>query len=636
MGRIRGFLAPLFIGLAIAFIVSVLGHTDFMSRLELRLLDYRVVLREACPLAPVPVSKDIVLVLIDQPTMDRLKKPIALWLPYFSRAFKGMFDGGAAVVGVDMILGYADHTQFAEFGRTLLPFVDRLVLAGFLVRDDMSGATRIDKPADDLVALVTTANIGLANMTRDADGVLRAQKIDPFEGVDNVERYWNPFAALLAEKFSAKKIDALRAAFGDKRLPLEDGRLLINYTGSAPPFRRIPFLEVWLHAEKRDIAWLRTTFNGKAVLVGPGSSTFQDIVETPFNVADRHPSHLLVGTSVSHSMLGVEAHANVLNTLLTGAWLYRADPWTNFLFLVVVCVASALLSARLSAGRGLTLGLVLMGLVCLFGVWEFSARRVWLDLASPLVAVPLVWGGVYGFRHAVEEREKRVIRGLFGQYVAPQVMEELLRNPESLKLGGERRNVTVLFSDINGFTTRSESSQPEEVVRMLNAYFEEMARIVFKHAGTLESFVGDEIMVLFGAPQAHPNAEQAAVATAIEMIRKLAEMRRVDKDETHGFYRVKIGIHTGTPIAGNIGSMDRRQYTVIGDAVNLTSRIMNMCKEVGAEILISEATYERVKEMDGVEFIDRGKHAVRGRQNQVGIYEIRQKNGQEVDIAPPC
>jgi adenylate cyclase len=633
--------APLLIGLLIAISMALLARVDFMTRLELRLLDYRYVLRDDFPLAPVPVSKDIVEVMIDGPTLERIKEPTALWLPIYARAFKGMLDGGATAVGLDMVLSYGNDEQLAEFGKLLLesppdgdrPYLERVVLIGYMEYDDMSETSRMVKPVDALMALVGAPNVALANLTRDSDGIPRAQQVIPIPVPDADNSAWSPFAALLAEKHSGRRIEARSGAFGDVALPLLEGRrLLINYTGARPQFRRVSFAEVVDRVDKHDAAWLSQTFKGKVALIGPGSVSFQDFSETPYSAGGASVRSFLT-TTAAHSMLGVDIQANILNTLLTGAWLYRAPPWADAALLLVVCLATALVAARMPALRGALASLALIAATFVFGYWMFAARQTWIGLAAPMTAIPLVWGGVYARRYAVEEKEKRHIRDIFGKYVSNEVMEELLADPDNLKLGGERRDVTVLFSDINGFTTASESLPPETVVRMLNRYLDEMTRIVFLHDGTLEQYVGDEIMLLFGAPQTHPEAEKAAIRTALDMIKRLEELRRLDASNgaEPGFYDVKIGIHTGRPIIGNIGTADRVQYTAIGDMVNLASRIMNMTKQVGGTILISETTYERVKDMPDVEFVDHGEQEVRGRQNTVRVYEVRAaKNALEV------
>ena len=225
---------------------------------------------------------------------------------------------------------------------------------------------------------------------------------------------------------------------------------------------------------------------------------------------------------------------------------------------------------------------------------------------------------------------------LFGRYVSGQVMEALMASPELPELGGQATRVTVLFSDINGFSTAAEQHTPEEILRMLNRYFEEMTSVIFRHRGTVKQFVGDEILAFFGAPREHPAPEEAAVLTALEMQERLDELRASDPTGKAGFYSCKIGVHTGEVIVGNVGSADRAEYAAVGDDVNLGSRIMGMTKAVGASILVSDSTWRAVQAMEGVEFIPHGDREVKGRREKVAIYEVRRAPGRAGTAAGPA
>jgi class 3 adenylate cyclase len=211
----------------------------------------------------------------------------------------------------------------------------------------------------------------------------------------------------------------------------------------------------------------------------------------------------------------------------------------------------------------------------------------------------------------------RSLRSLFGRYASLS----LLRDGAQLKLGyARRRRVTVLFSDINDFSTLCEQHTPEEVIRMLNDYFAVMNDIIVASGGWIKQFVGDEIMVLYGAPDEHPEPERAAVEAAVRMVTRLRELEA--SATAPGFFRIKVGIHSGEVIVGNVGSHHRTEYAAVGDDVNLGSRIMGKSKALGATILVSSIIHEAAKDLPGVEFVDRGHHPVKGRQQQVQIYEV--------------
>jgi len=218
-------------------------------------------------------------------------------------------------------------------------------------------------------------------------------------------------------------------------------------------------------------------------------------------------------------------------------------------------------------------------------------------------------------------KDRDFIRDTFGKYVSKQVAEAILNG--RLELGGERRRATVLISDVRNFTAMSEKLPPEEVVDFLNEYFSEMVSVVTKYEGTLDKFIGDAILAVFGAPIAHPDDAKRAVFAALEMQEKLKNFNK--KRITKGKNEIKIGIavHTGNLVAGNIGSEVRMEYTVIGDTVNLTSRLEPLNKEFGTEILISESTYREVK--DDIEVREIPAVEIRGKEEKVKVYDVLRK-----------
>ena len=222
------------------------------------------------------------------------------------------------------------------------------------------------------------------------------------------------------------------------------------------------------------------------------------------------------------------------------------------------------------------------------------------------------------------------MKRLFGQYVSKDVYEQLVANPELARLGGQRRQMTVLFSDIRGFTTVSERGQPEEIVGMLNEYFTRMVEIVFAHKGTLDKFVGDMVMALFGAPLDDPNHAEHAVDAALEMIRELNRLNEKWAAEGRPALDIGIGISTGPMIAGNIGSEAIMSYTVIGDAVNLGARLESLNKQYGTRIIISEATRDALT--DRYLFRPLGDVVVKGKTKPVAIFEVKENLGMKLWI----
>jgi adenylate cyclase len=262
-----------------------------------------------------------------------------------------------------------------------------------------------------------------------------------------------------------------------------------------------------------------------------------------------------------------------------------------------------------------------------FAALRLFAGGYWLNLSQPVLAsTASLFSGV-AYQYFVEGREKRKMKKLFGQYVSKDVYEHLVSNPQLARLGGTRREMTVLFSDIRGFTTVSERGQPEEIVHTLNEYFTRMVDLVFKHQGTLDKFVGDMVMALFGAPLEDPDHADHAVETALEMIVELRKLNDGWRAEGRPELDIGIGVNTGPMIAGNIGSEAIMSYTVIGDAVNLGSRLESLNKQYGTRIIISEGTREHLK--NKYVFRPLGDVVVKGKTKPVAIFEVLGREGEE-------
>jgi adenylate cyclase len=222
----------------------------------------------------------------------------------------------------------------------------------------------------------------------------------------------------------------------------------------------------------------------------------------------------------------------------------------------------------------------------------------------------------------VEGLEKRQVKKLFSRYVAKDVFDQLMADPSRARLGGQRREMTVLFSDIRGFTTFSEQGEPEDIVQQLNEYFSRMVHVLFEHRGTLDKFVGDAVMALFGAPVEDPDHAEHAVQAALAMLRELDALNRDWAVQGRPMLAIGVGVNTGEMVAGNIGSETIMSYTVIGDAVNLGSRLESLNKQHGTTIIISDSTRARLKGRYDIRPL--GDVVVKGKTQPVAIFEVRQ------------
>ncbi|MBN1794480.1 MAG: CHASE2 domain-containing protein [Candidatus Omnitrophica bacterium] len=327
-----------------------------------------------------------------------------------------------------------------------------------------------------------------------------------------------------------------------------------------------------------------------------------------------------VPLEAAYPMVGT--HANILNTILKHDYIIPVDRSIQIALLFIIALFFGFVVPRVSAVKGLVFS-VALGATYLYVAFDlFFSKNIWLNVIEPVSTIFLTFSGITLYNFISEEKEKRWIKSAFGHYVSKNVMEDILRNPDGLRLGGDRRILTVLFSDIRSFTTYSEKRKPEEVVSILNEYLDEMTKIIFNNNGTLDKYVGDEIMAVFGAPGRMDDATHAylAVKTAKEMIERLAVLREKWVSEGREPLDIGVGINTGEMVVGNMGSYERMDYTVIGDAVNLGARVEALTRDYRCYIIITEFTYGYVKDRVVVKELDSVK--VKGKNKPVVIYEV--------------
>ena len=345
-------------------------------------------------------------------------------------------------------------------------------------------------------------------------------------------------------------------------------------------------------------------FRDKIVFVGTTAAGLYDVFETPFS---------------NGKMPGVQVHAAVADDILSSRFIRQAGGGVRIATVTGAALAIGIAATLLPAWWAAAATAIVLAGVSWIATRLF-ADGYWLNLSQPVLASAAALFGGVAYQYFFEDREKRKMKKLFGQYVSKDVYEQLVADPALARLGGQRREMTVLFSDIRGFTTVSERGQPEEVVGMLNEYFTRMVAIVFAHQGTLDKFVGDMVMALFGAPLDDPRHADHAVAAALEMIEALGELNARWKAAGRAELDIGIGINTGPMIAGNIGSDAIMSYTVIGDAVNLGSRLESLNKQYGTRIIISDATRAQLR--GSYQLRPLGDVVVKGKTQPVAIFEL--------------
>ena len=258
--------------------------------------------------------------------------------------------------------------------------------------------------------------------------------------------------------------------------------------------------------------------------------------------------------------------------------------------------------------------------------WFFAHYGWWLNASYPVLTVLLVYAGMTVFHYVIEQRDKRFIQSAFSTYLSPKVVEQLVENPEFLKLGGERKEITAFFSDCKGFTSVSESLSPEELVQLLNEYLSEMTDIILEYDGTVDKYEGDAIIAFFGAPNPMPDHAARCCLVALDMQKKLIDLRAGWRERDMNELFVRMGLNTGPAVVGNMGSKIRMDYTMMGDTVNSAARFEGANKEYGSSIMIGKLTYENSK--DAVECRELDLINVVGKAEPVPIYELLAKKGE--------
>ena len=343
--------------------------------------------------------------------------------------------------------------------------------------------------------------------------------------------------------------------------------------------------------------------NGKVVFVGS-------------TAADLHDS-LLVPTSLGLPMPGIEIHASAFDTIVTRNWLQQAPAWALVLLILFYAFVAGFAAAHMRA-RESVLGVLVVWIVYVVCVFVLFDKGWIADLIWPTLALFVSYGAVTLERRVTIDRQRRELKVAFSRYVSQSVVDSILRDPNRLKLGGERRRMSVLFSDIRGFTTLSEGMTPEDLVHVLNIYLNRMTNIVFEHQGVLDKYIGDAVMAFWNAPLDQPSHALLAVKTALDWQTALNEM-----NEAKAFGDIQIhigaGVNTGDMVVGNVGGDARFDYTVIGDNVNLGSRLEGLTKEYGVHVIVSEATMKELGDEVLVRKLD--KVAVKGKKEPVVIYE---------------
>ncbi len=663
-------ITPFKIGLALTLfgVFLVFSDPEFLKILELKLLDQRWFNRGEIKPGP-----EVVIVGIDEKSQDVLGR----W-PWprsvLGKLVDKLTEAGAATVGFDMVFSetgdaarkqaveyleqasvddpaqkkkimdsiadvktndeiFAESIQNAENVVLGVFFHNRLEdvvhLSGDKIRDQLEqiapsaySSVEIDeksalrkipsKPAveNNLPLFADDAyGWGFFNTRPDKDGVNRHYSLIFKAG----GRYYPPlFLKMIAHytmedeiKFYADELSAYAEA-GGIRVPADhDGNFLINYYGGPKIFPHISAADVIQGRISKE------TLEGRIALVGATGMGIFDQRSTPFEQV--YP--------------GVEIIATIIDNILQNNFL-REPEWSKtltYILILVVGVGMALVISKSNAVTGFLFTL-LAATVYYYANQQLFNRGYWVNLVYPILQITMVYISITIFNYLAETRQKKFINNAFGQYLSPDVVKRLIDNPDRLELGGEQKRITAFFSDVAAFSTISEQLSPTQLVDLLNEYLSAMTEIALKYEGTIDKYEGDAIIAFFGAPLNYPDHASRACLASLEMQAKLAQMREEWKAQGRPELTARIGLNTGAAIVGNMGSTFRMDYTMMGDSVNLASRLEGVNKVYGTDVMISQFTYEEVK--DVVEARELDKIRVMGKREPVAIFEVLAPKGE--------
>ncbi len=612
------------IGLVIGSLV-LLGSlfSPMFKRIELSLYNTRFETFRGAKQAP----DDVIILAIDEASLEEIGT-----FPWSRNVYARLIDRlvgyGAKAIAFDIMFLTPSNLPEADaiLEKTLKANSEKVLIAS---KFDYGGSSRIsgsgagDTGAIDALSFSppyfeTVANFGFVGFPEDIDGQIRKGRIltdikaeDLIPSPMTIDDQYEPsFAYKLLEMVNPDKAEALKTH--------GENPLWINYTGPAKTYETLSaYIPYRLgQAGFGDDYFMQLVgqrpeafFKNKIIFVGATAEAMQDNKNTPFVTLTKMP--------------GVEIHANMFETLRTNTPYRPVSNQINQLLIFAFAIGTAILLAFLRPLGGLALILLITLVYSIVNVYFFQFERLFIDWFAPLLCVFLAYATAYAYRFLVEEKEKRRVRRFFKSYVSPNLVEELLKDPTTMpSLKSERRMVSILFSDIAGFTSMSESLPPDEVEHILNEYLTAMTEIVFENDGTLDKYIGDAVMAVWG--NVGPNNPQTdaykAVNTALKMQSRLIELREKWLSEGMVPLQIRIGLNTGEVLVGNFGSPQKMDYTVIGDAVNTAARLEGLNKEFGTSIIISQSTYDLIQDrMNGRHC---GTVKVKGKEEPVSVYEV--------------
>ena len=592
----RGNATALSVLLAAVSISSVLflyySQNAFLEAFEAKTYDLRFKdLR-----GPIQPNPDIAIIAIDDKSIAELGR-----YPWSRDRYAQLIDKLAAAkaktVLFDAFFPERENAKNDQLFAAAVKRAGNVVLAGALHFDKEARVTSITRSLPEIERGL--AGVGLINMFPDDDGVMR--RIPLVLEKDGEQMPSLGLVGAMLAMGEAKFVPGyLNIALGERRIPVDEQyKMWINYVGAPGVYPRYSFTDVMkgrIPAEK---------LKGKILFVGATALGIYDMRVTPFD----------------GNTPGVELHATVADDIISERYIRQSgmEALIDIAFIVILGAFAYFLTTRLHQSRAIPATVVLLAVYIWFTTYMFNHGH-WINMIYPVMSAVIAVLVGSGFRYLVLERSAREMRSMFSSYLSPKLVSRLEKDPEAARIGGDTKEVTVLFTDIKGFTTFSEAHPPQEVVSRLNQYLGAMVQVIEQHDGTIDKFIGDGIMAYWGAPLSQPDHARLAIDCIKAINARMKELRTQWQAEGLEAFTIRGGIQSGEVVAGNVGLAGKKmEYTVIGDTVNQAARLEGTAKYYGVTYLVGENTYQRTREICRYRELD--KIRVVGKQLPVTIYE---------------
>ncbi|MBT3178236.1 MAG: adenylate/guanylate cyclase domain-containing protein [Desulfobacula sp.] len=554
----------------------------------------------------------VVIIAIDAKTLNYFKEdPLVFWGPHFAQAISALGNAGAAAIGIDLIFSINPESwlQKMKFDistatrsiNTLFQkqiHSSKIVLAG-QVTWSKENHELFNLPAVEYMYALSDgpASVGLVNLFQDSDGVVRSFYEKLF---DDNRKPDTAFAPLLA----------MKAGYGNPGSKINR----IGYIGPPGTIPRVSLMDLFT-SDAKALKRLALLLKDKIAIISVEQDGFNDSHITPYS------GGLLSGNI--NLMKGGEIHANIIETIISEKSLKDLPVLFRVAWLIVAVSAFVFFAQALGPKRGLAVNVLILVIFAVFSYILFLTG-ILAPIINLALALILSFLGILSTKLTHEEKERLQMKKKFGPYVSESVLEEIIKQNKLPTLGGEEIEITAMFSDIRNFTTISEKLSPAEVVEFLNHYYSQVCDLVTSNKGIVDKFIGDAVMVIFGAPLPTPDHGKRCLKTALAMLETAIEFkvwlnkRFPDRDIPE--FQIGIGIHTGKALVGNIGSRQRMEYTAIGDTINIASRLEGLCKKLGWTIVASQTTIKATEHE--VVFGRKEKIQPRGRSGSIEIVEV--------------